>query len=78
MGWCPKCHHLAEAGSRFCSRCGEVLPHRRCPSCGTANDLEAWHCVECGSPVKGQESKAGAPGSPPAGEDLQSLHGQHG
>lgn len=52
MRWCPKCHHPAEAGSRFCSRCGEVLPYRRCDSCGTANEVDAWRCVECGASLR--------------------------
>ncbi len=58
---CPTCNHDAEIGARFCSICGTALPRRMCLACGTANDIEAFRCVECGEALRPTAAPAPAP-----------------
>ncbi len=46
---CPKCNHLNEADSKFCSDCGSALQKTKsCPDCLELNDPDARFCDNCG------------------------------
>ncbi|MBN1955086.1 MAG: zinc ribbon domain-containing protein, partial [Anaerolineae bacterium] len=53
MIYCSECDTANQEGSRFCSKCGAVLPSpgvgARCPMCGEMNPAGTVHCAKCGA-----------------------------
>lgn len=54
---CPKCGASCNAGSSFCTNCGENLQAAKagvfcCPSCGSKLKPGAAFCTQCGQPVR--------------------------
>lgn len=46
---CPNCQKNVEAGSKFCSFCGQPLPQKKfCSGCGKQLDADAIFCSACG------------------------------
>ncbi len=48
---CPNCKNEIKEGSKFCPRCGTLIPkQRRCSKCETPLDPSARFCPGCGAP----------------------------
>ena len=47
---CPKCGEKNEAGSKYCSKCGEPLK-KLCPSCGEEIPSDSNYCNHCGKKI---------------------------
>ena len=46
---CPNCQNNVQAGSKFCSFCGQPLPQKKfCSGCGKQLDSDALFCSSCG------------------------------
>jgi len=49
---CNACHQANPGSSKFCNRCGNVLPPPDsivCPNCNTSNSKKTYYCDECGT-----------------------------
>jgi class 3 adenylate cyclase/tetratricopeptide (TPR) repeat protein len=51
---CPSCSAAVREGSKFCVKCGTLLPHT-CPSCGHGAAADDLFCAQCGASLRGSE-----------------------
>lgn len=61
---CRTCRAQNPAGSKFCNRCGAVLPPATkliCPNCQTPNPATLFYCDNCGTRLLGDEQQAATP-----------------
>src|SRR6516165_524298 len=51
---CPNCSAVVREGSKFCVKCGTLLPHA-CPSCGHRAAADDVFCAQCGASLQASE-----------------------
>ena len=57
---CPSCNVNVPEGSKFCGKCGNLLP-RPCPTCGHAVPADNQFCSECGTSIAPEKGAATGP-----------------
>ncbi len=66
---CPNCNNEVKNTAKFCTHCGNKLPHKKhCPQCNTELPENAKFCFQCGMP---QED------SPAVSQNAVTTNNQH-